>query len=180
MMRDDIMETLVSEEQLRARVRELGQQISRDYCGQEVVLVSVLKGSVVFMADLMREIDLHTEIDFMVVSSYGSGTVSTGAVKMLKDIYVNIEGKNVIIVEDILDTGKTLHYIRNLLLARRPSSIRICTLLDKPERRAADIDADYSGFVVPDEFVVGYGLDYDERYRNLPFIGVLKPSIYSE
>ena len=179
MMRDDILEVLVTEEELKDRVRELGRQISRDYEGREVVLVSVLKGSVVFMADLMREIENHTEIDFMVVSSYGSGTVSTGAVKMLKDIYVNIEGKDVIIVEDILDTGKTLYYIRELLMAREPNSIRICTLLDKPERRKADISADYVGFIVPDEFVVGYGLDYDERYRNLPFIGVLKASVYS-
>ena len=179
MMRDDILKTLITEEELKARVRELGRQISRDYEGREIILVSVLKGSVIFMADLMREIENHTEIDFMVVSSYGSGTVSTGAVKMLKDIYVNIEGKDVIIVEDILDTGKTLFYIRELLKARRPNSIKICTLLDKPERRAADINADYSGFVVPDEFVVGYGLDFDERYRNLPFIGVLKSSVYS-
>ncbi len=180
MMKDDILEILVTEEQLRDRVRELGQQISRDYAGREVILVSVLKGSVVFMADLMREIDLHTEIDFMVVSSYGSGTVSTGAVKMLKDIYVNIEGKDVIIVEDILDTGRTLHYIMELLQARRPRSIRICTLLDKPERRAAPVNAEYAGFTVPDKFVVGYGLDYDERYRNLPFIGVLKASVYMD
>ncbi len=179
-MREDVLKVLISEEEIKRRVKELGKQITEDYAGKDIVVVSVLKGSVMFMADLLREIDVHTEIDFMVCSSYGSGVVSTGAVKMLKDIFLPIEGRDVIIVEDILDTGKTLHYIKDYLWARKPNSIQICTLLDKPERRQADINADYIGFVVPDEFVIGYGLDYDEHYRNLPYIGVLKPSVYSE
>ncbi len=178
MMYDDVLKILISEEEIEKRVKELGRQISDDYAGKSLVVVSVLKGSVMFMADLLRALDIHTEIDFMVVSSYGSGVVSTGAVKMLKDIFLPIEGRDVLIVEDILDTGKTLHYIKDYLGARKPNSIRICTLLDKPERREADIVADYVGFNVPDEFVIGYGLDYDEHYRNLPFIGVLKPEIY--
>ncbi len=179
-MREDVLKVLISEEEIKRRVKELGKQITEDFAGKDIVVVSVLKGSVMFMADLLREIDVHTEIDFMVCSSYGSGVVSTGAVKMLKDIFLPIEGRDVIIVEDILDTGKTLHYIKDYLWARKPNSIQICTLLDKPERRQADINADYIGFVVPDEFVIGYGLDYDEHYRNLPYIGVLKPSVYSE
>ncbi len=179
-MREDVLKVLISEEEIKRRVKELGKQITEDYAGKDIVVVSVLKGSVMFMADLLRGIDVHTEIDFMVCSSYGSGVVSTGAVKMLKDIFLPIEGRDVIIVEDILDTGKTLHYIKDYLWARKPNSIQICTLLDKPERRQADINADYIGFVVPDEFVIGYGLDYDEHYRNLPYIGVLKPSVYSE
>ena len=179
-MRDDVLRVLISEEEIERRIEELGKQITEDYAGKDIVVVSVLKGSVMFMADLLREIDTHTEIDFMVCSSYGSGVVSTGAVKMLKDIFLPIEGRDVLIVEDILDTGKTLHYIKDYLWARKPSSIRICTLLDKPERRQAEINADYIGFVVPDEFVIGYGLDFDEHYRNLPYIGVLKPSVYSE
>ncbi len=178
MMNDDVLKILISEEEIEKRVKELGRQISDDYAGKSLVVVSVLKGSVMFMADLLRALDIHTEIDFMVVSSYGSGVVSTGAVKMLKDIFLPIEGRDVLIVEDILDTGKTLHYIKDYLGARKPNSIRICTLLDKPERREADIVADYVGFNVPDEFVIGYGLDYDEHYRNLPFIGVLKPEVY--
>ena len=179
-MREDVLKVLISEEEIKRRVKELGKQITEDFAGKDIVVVSVLKGSVMFMADLLREIDVHTKIDFMVCSSYGSGVVSTGAVKMLKDIFLPIEGRDVIIVEDILDTGKTLHYIKDYLWARKPNSIQICTLLDKPERRQADINADYIGFVVPDEFVIGYGLDYDEHYRNLPYIGVLKPSVYSE
>ena len=178
MMNDDVLKILISEEEIEKRVKELGRQISDDYVGKSLVVVSVLKGSVMFMADLLRALDIHTEIDFMVVSSYGSGVVSTGAVKMLKDIFLPIEGRDVLIVEDILDTGKTLHYIKDYLGARKPNSIMICTLLDKPERREADIVADYVGFNVPDEFVIGYGLDYDEHYRNLPFIGVLKPEVY--
>ena len=178
MMNDDVLKILISKEEIEERVKELGRQISDDYAGKSLVVVSVLKGSVMFMADLLRAMDIHTEIDFMVVSSYGSGVVSTGAVKMLKDIFLPIEGRDVLIVEDILDTGKTLHYIKDYLGAREPNSIRICTLLDKPERREADIVADYVGFIVPDEFVIGYGLDYDEHYRNLPFIGVLKPEVY--
>ena len=178
MIEKDVLKVLISEDDLQTRIKELGKEITEDYKGKDIIVISVLKGSIMFMADLLRSIDTHVEIDFMVVSSYGSGVVSTGAVKMLKDIFLSIEGKDVLIVEDILDTGKTLHYIKEYLGARKPSSIKICTLLDKPERREADITADYVGFVVPDEFVIGYGLDFDERYRNLPYIGVLKPSVY--
>ena len=179
MIDNDVLKVLLTEEEIHKRVQELGQQLSLDYSGKDVVVVSVLKGSIMFMADLLRAYKNHVEIDFMVVSSYGAGVVSTGAVKMLKDVFLSIEGKDVIIVEDILDTGRTLHYIKDYLGARKPNSIKICTLLDKPERREADIEAEYVGFVVPDDCVVGYGLDYDERYRNLPYIGVLKPSIYN-
>ena len=179
MIDNDVLKVLNSEEEIQTRIKELGKEISNDYAGKEIIVISILKGSIMFMADLLRSIDTHVQIDFMVVSSYGAGVVSTGAVKMLKDVFLSIEGKDVLIVEDILDTGRTLHYIKGYLGGRKPSSIKICTLLDKPERREADITADYTGFVVPDEFVVGYGLDYDERYRNLPYIGVLKPSVYN-
>ena len=179
MMKDDIKKVLLSEEELHARVSELGAQLSRDYEGKNLLMVSVLKGSVVFMADLMRAISQPAEIDFMVVSSYGSGVKSSGVVKIVKDLDINLQGKDILIVEDILDSGMTLDYIKGMLQDRNPASIRICTLLDKPARRKADLQADYVGFTVPDEFVVGYGLDYDERYRNLPYIGVLKPEVYS-
>ena len=179
MMKDDIKKVLLSEEELRTRVAELGAQLSRDYEGKNLLMVSVLKGSVAFMADLMRAISQPAEIDFMVVSSYGSGVKSSGVVKIVKDLDINLEGKDILIVEDILDSGMTLDYIKGMLLDRNPASIRICTLLDKPARRKADLQADYVGFTVPDEFVVGYGLDYDERYRNLPYIGILKPEVYS-
>ena len=180
-MKNDILKVLLTEEELQAKVRELGAQITRDYQGKKLLLVSVLKGSVVFMADLMRAIDTYCRIDFMNVSSYGSGTKTTGTVKIIKDLDIDIAGYDLLIVEDILDSGKTLSYIKNILMERNPNSIRICTLLDKPERRQAlDIQADYKGFVVPDEFVVGYGLDYAETYRNLPYLGVLKPEIYSD
>ncbi len=179
MMKDDIKKVLLSEEELRTRVAELGAQLSCDYEGKNLLMVSVLKGSVVFMADLMRAISQPAEIDFMVVSSYGSGVKSSGVVKIVKDLDINLEGKDILIVEDILDSGMTLDYIKGMLLDRNPASIRICTLLDKPARRKADLQADYVGFTVPDEFVVGYGLDYDERYRNLPYIGILKPEVYS-
>ncbi|HIV87343.1 MAG TPA: hypoxanthine phosphoribosyltransferase [Candidatus Pygmaiobacter gallistercoris] len=178
-MKDDIKKVLLSEEELRTRVAELGAQLSCDYEGKNLLMVSVLKGSVVFMADLMRAISQPAEIDFMVVSSYGSGVKSSGVVKIVKDLDINLEGKDILIVEDILDSGMTLDYIKGMLLDRNPASIRICTLLDKPARRKADLQADYVGFTVPDEFVVGYGLDYDERYRNLPYIGILKPEVYS-
>ena len=179
-MFDDIDRVLISEEELKAIVERLGKQISEDYKDKNLLLVSVLKGSVVFMADLMRAITVPCNIDFMAVSSYGSGTKSTGVVKIIKDLDKNIEGKDLIIVEDILDSGNTLYYLKELLAARKPNSIRICTLVDKPERREADIVADYIGDSVPNEFIVGYGLDYDEYYRNLPFIGVLKESVYKE
>lgn len=179
-MRNDIERILVTKEELNAKVKEMGAQISKDYEGKNLMLVSVLKGSVVFMADLMRAITIPVTIDFMSVSSYGSGTKSTGVVKIIKDLDVNLEGKDLLLVEDILDSGNTLFYLKNMLMGRHPNSIRIATLLDKPERRTADIHADYSGFQIPDKFVVGYGLDYDEKYRNFPEIGVLKPEIYTK
>lgn len=179
-MHDDIQEILVSEAELKEKVTQLGEQISRDYAGKNLLLVSILKGSVVFMADLMRAITIPASIDFMVVSSYGAGTNTSGLVKIVKDLDQNLAGKDVLIVEDILDTGVTLSKLKPMLELRNPNSIRICTILDKPSRRKADITADYQGFAVPDEFVVGYGLDYDEKYRNLPFVGVLKPQVYQK
>lgn len=181
-MLNDIKEVLYSEEDLKEICTRLGQQISEDYKGEDknLLLVSVLKGSVVFMGDLMRSITIPCRIDFMAVSSYGSGTKSSGNVKIKKDLDINIEGYDLLLVEDILDSGVTLSSLKDVLSLRNPKSVRICTLLDKPERRMADIKADYVGTVVPDEFVVGYGLDYDEKYRNLPFIGVLKRSVYEK
>ena len=179
MIENDIEKIYFSREQLASIVERLGAQISKDYENKNLMLVSILKGSVVFMADLMRAITVPCDIDFMCVSSYGSGTQTSGNVKIIKDLDINLEGKDLLIVEDILDSGVTLSYVTAILKTRNPKSIRICTLLDKPERRKADIKADYSGAHVPDEFVVGYGLDYDEKYRNLPYIGVLKREIYS-
>lgn len=178
MMKNDIERVLVSEDELKAKVQELGAQITRDYQGKDLLMVSVLKGSVIFMADLMRAVELPCTIDFMCVSSYGSGTKTSGVVKIIKDLDIDLHGKDLLIVEDILDSGKTLHYITKMLADRGTASIRIATLLDKPERRTAPLTPDYCGFVIPDKFVVGYGLDYDERYRNLPYIGVLKPEVY--
>ena len=169
----------ISEEELKAKVAELGAQISKDYEGKNLVLVSILKGSVVFMADLMRSVTIPCSVDFMAVSSYGNQTTTTGAVKINKDLNQDIEGRDIILVEDILDSGVTLHYLKDYLSVRRPASITIATLLDKPARRKAPIHAAYAGFEVPDAFVVGYGLDYAEKYRNLPYIGVLKPEVYS-
>ena len=177
-MLNDIEKVLLSEEDLQNIVHKLGAQISEDYKDKKLVLVSVLKGSVVFMADLMRAITIPCTIDFMSVSSYGSGTESSGRVKIIKDLDESVEGKDIIIVEDILDSGVTLEYLMKVLSARNPNSIRICTLLDKPERRKANVKADYAGAQIPDAFVVGYGLDYDEKYRNLPFVGALKPAVY--
>ncbi len=179
-MDQDILKVLITEEELRECVKKLGEQISRDYQGKNLLMVSVLKGSVVFMSDLMRSITIPALIDFMSVSSYGSGVKTSGVVKIIKDLDQQLEGKDLLIVEDILDSGMTLSYLSQLLRARNPRSIRIATLLDKPERRTADIQADYYGFRVPDAFVVGYGLDYSEKYRNLPYIGVLKPEVYSK
>ena len=180
-MNQDIDHVLVSEEQLRAKVTELGARISRDYAGRQLLLVSILKGSVVFMADLMRAITIPCSIDFMVVSSYGgANTTSTGLVKIVKDLDQDLTGKDVLIVEDILDTGITLSNLVPMLKMRNPCSERLCTILSKPSRRKAQIEPDYLGFEVPDEFVVGYGLDYDETYRNLPYVGVLKPEVYSK
>ncbi|MBO5858810.1 MAG: hypoxanthine phosphoribosyltransferase [Clostridia bacterium] len=180
-MLKDIEKVYYSVETLQDIVADLGKRISEDYKDKNLLLVSVLKGSVVFMADLMRAITIPCEIDFMCVSSYKDGTTSSGAVKIIKDLDINLEGKDVLIVEDILDSGRTLSYLKSILMTRNPRSFKICTLLDKPERRAVpDLFADYSGAEVPDEFVVGYGLDYAEKYRNLPYIGVLKWEVYSE
>ena len=173
------LRVLLSEDEIREKVRELGGKITADYKNSNLMLVTVLKGAVVFLADLMRQIDVPAEIDFMVVSSYGSGVKSSGVVKIVKDLDVPLAGKDILIVEDILDSGLTLSYIKELLESRGPRSIRIATLLDKPSRRKVDLQADYIGFSVPDEFVIGYGLDYDEKYRNLPYIGILKPEVYS-
>ena len=178
-MLEDIQSVLLSEQQLEARVAELGEAISSDFAGKDVVFIGVLKGCFIFMADLMRHVNIPCSMDFMAVSSYGSGTVSTGAVKINKDLSQDIAGKHVIFVEDILDSGVTLSYLTNYLKVRQPASVSITTLMDKPARRKADIKADYAGFEVPDAFVVGYGLDYNEKYRNLPFVGILKPEIYS-
>ena len=179
-MKDDILKVLLTEEELRSRVKELGAQITNDFEGKNVFFLGVLKGCYVFMADLVRSVDLPCSMDFMAVSSYGSGTSTTGAVKITQDLNQDIEGKDVIIVEDILDSGVTLSYLKNYLQGRKPASVTIATLLDKPARRKADIKADYVGFSVPDEFVVGYGLDYAEKYRNLPYIGIFKPEVYSD
>ena len=178
-MHDEILKVLLTQEELREKVKELGRQITQDYQGKNLMIVTVLKGAVVFLADLMREIDVPAEIDFMVVSSYGAGTKSSGVVKIVKDLDVPLKDKDLLIVEDILDSGMTLSYLKELLEGREPRSIRIATLLDKPARRKVDLKADYIGYSVPDEFVVGYGLDYDEKYRNLPYIGILKPEVYS-
>ncbi|HJD20953.1 MAG TPA: hypoxanthine phosphoribosyltransferase [Candidatus Gemmiger faecigallinarum] len=180
-MNRDIDHVLVSEQQLKDKIAELGAAISRDYDGHDLLLVSILKGAVVFMADLMRAITIPCGIDFMVVSSYGgSNTTTTGLVKIIKDLDQDLTGKDVLIVEDILDTGVTLSHLVPMLEMRNPKSVRICSILSKPSRRQADIEPDYKGFDVPDEFVVGYGLDYDEKYRNLPYVGVLKPEVYDK
>ena len=177
-MRRDIERILISEEEIQKKVAEMGKKISQDFRDKDPLFVGVLKGCFIFMADLMRYVDIRCSMDFMAVSSY-SGTSSTGAVKINKDLSEDIEGRHVIIVEDILDSGVTLSYLKQYLMVRKPASISIATLMDKPARRKADIYADYSCFEIPDAFVVGYGLDYNERYRNLPYIGVLKPEIYS-
>lgn len=179
-MNNDILKVNISEEEIRAKVKEIGEQIRKDYEGKNLLMVSILKGSIVFMADLMRAIDLPCRIDFMSVSSYGSGTKSSGVVKIIKDLDINLAGYDLLIVEDILDSGKTLHYLTQILESRKPKSIRIATLLDKPARRDVPVHANYKCFDIPDEFVVGYGLDFDEKYRNLPYIGVLKPEVYSD
>ncbi len=179
-MQNDIEKILISEEELRNKVAELGRQISEDYKDKNLMMVSVLKGSVVFMADLMRAITVPASIDFMSVSSYGSGVKTTGVVRIIKDLDEALTGKDILIVEDILDSGMTLSYLKEHIGAKDARSIRIATLLDKPERRRVNIVPDYKGFVVPDEFVVGYGLDYDEKYRNLPYVGILKPCVYEK
>lgn len=177
-LHQDIDKVLVDEITIRKRIRELGDIINREYARQDLLLVSVLKGSIIFMADLIRAITIPHEIDFMATSSYGAGTSSSGVVRILKDLNTSIEGRNIVLVEDIIDSGHTLSYLVRILQERQPASLRIMTLLDKPERREVDIHVDWVGFSIPNEFVVGYGLDFDEVYRNLPFIGVLKPSVY--
>ncbi|WP_294553696.1 hypoxanthine phosphoribosyltransferase [uncultured Pseudoflavonifractor sp.] len=178
MLEQDIERVFFSEEELKKRVAEIAAEINRDYAGKEPMLISVLRGSFVFMADLIRKIEVPCTVDFMSVSSYGRGTTSSGQVQITKDLSDDIEGKDIIVVEDILDSGNTLSYLLQLLRARKPASMRLCTLLDKPDRRVKEVHVDYTGFTIPDEFVVGYGLDYAEKYRNLPYIGILKPRVY--
>lgn len=179
-MLEEIKSVLLTKEQIDKRVAELGAQISKDYAGKELVLVGVLKGSVVFLADLARAITCPVRLDFMSCSSYGNSTQSSGVVRILKDLDSSIEGKHVLVVEDIVDTGTTLNYLLENLKARKAASVKLATLLNKPERRKVHVNIDYNGFDVPDEFVVGYGLDYAELFRNLPYIGILKESVYSE
>ena len=176
----DIKQVLIPQEELARKVAELGAQISRDYTGKKLMVISVLKGSVVFLGDLIREITVPLVMDFMAVSSYGAGVKTSGVVRINKDLDLSIEGFDVLIVEDILDSGMTLSYIKKEFAQRGAASVRIATLLDKPARRRVELDVDYSCFVIPDAFVVGYGLDYDEKYRNLPDIGVLHPRIYTK
>ncbi|HMQ34561.1 MAG TPA: hypoxanthine phosphoribosyltransferase [Chloroflexaceae bacterium] len=179
-MHHDMARVLITAEEIQRRVRELGAQITADYAGlDDLLLVGVLKGCAMFMVDLARAVELPLAIDFIAVASYGASTESSGVVRMLKDLDADIAGRHLLIVEDIIDSGLTLAYLRGQLLQRNPASLRICTLLNKPERRTADVPVEYLGFDIPNEFVVGYGLDYAERYRNLPYIGVLKPEIYA-
>ena len=177
-MMDDVEKILFSEADLKNRIAELGKQISTDYAGKEILMIGVLRGAVIFMADLARAIDLPVAIDFMAVSSYGAATTSSGVVRILKDLDEDVENKHLLIVEDIIDSGLTLNYLMDNLWSRKPASIKICTLLNKPDRRKVEVPIEYNGFTIPDYFVVGYGLDYAEKYRNLPFIGVLKPAAY--
>ncbi|MCX7569598.1 hypoxanthine phosphoribosyltransferase [Tumebacillus sp. DT12] len=177
-MHQDVQEILFTEEAVDARIREIGAEIARDYEGQDLLVIGILKGASLFMAELVKRIDMLVEIDFMAVSSYGKSSESSGVVRILKDLDKSIEGRHVLIVEDIIDSGLTLSYLKNLLEQRKAASVKVVSLLDKPERRKAEITADYLGFSVPDHFIVGYGLDYAERYRNLPYVGVLKPEVY--
>lgn len=174
------VDILFPEEEIYMKIKELGRQITLDYNGQEVLIIGILKGAFIFMADLIRQIDLPLEVDFMDVCSYGPSTMSSGEVRILKDLDYSIEGKNILIVEDIIDTGLTLNYISEILRQRGPKSIKICCLLDKPSRRRTTVRADYTGYTIPDHFVVGFGLDYAERYRGYPAICILKPSVYEK
>jgi hypoxanthine phosphoribosyltransferase len=175
-----VTEILVDEETLRNRVAELGEEISRDYVGRDLLLIGVLKGAVFFMADLMRQLTVPCEIDFMAISSYGASTDSSGVVRILKDLDINIEGREVLVVEDIIDSGLTLSYLMRNLEARQPASLEVCALMTKPERRQIDVPVRYIGFEIPNRFVIGYGLDFAERYRNLPYVGVLDPELVPE
>lgn len=177
-MHEDILKVLLSEQELHERIAQLGETLSKEYAGKNPLFVGILKGVVVFFADMIRAVDIPCEIDFMAVSSY-SGTESTGSLKIKKDLGVDIRGRHVVILEDILDTGLTLSRTVELLKSREPASLKICTLLDKPDRRTAPIQADFVGFTIPNEFVVGYGLDFNEKYRNLPYVGILKPEAYA-
>lgn len=179
-MKDSIKSILIDEESLQLKIKELGEQITKDYQGKELLVICILKGAVMFVSDLIKRIDLPLEIDFMAISSYGNSTKSSGVVRIIKDLNEEINGKHILIVEDIIDSGLTLSYLIDNLKSREPASVAICTLLDKPDNRKTDIDIVYTGFVVPDEFVVGYGLDYAEKYRNLPFIAVLKEEVYTK
>ena len=179
MLENNIQEILFSEEQLKTRVNEIARQIEADYAGKEIMLIGILRGSFVFMADLCRAIRLPCTLDFMSVSSYGSGTTSSGQIQIIKDLSEDISGRHVIVIEDILDSGNTLSYLLNILEHRHPADLRLCALLDKPDRRVKPVELHYCGFTIPDAFVVGYGLDYDEHYRGLPYIGILKPEVYS-
>ncbi len=174
---EGVGEILIGEQALQERIVELGVEISRDYAGRDLLLVGVLKGAVFFMADLMRELTVPCEIDFMAISSYGSGTDSSGVVRILKDLDINISGRDVLVVEDIIDSGLTLSYLMRSLKARKPATVEICALLTKPERREVDVPVAYVGFEIPNKFVIGYGLDFDERYRNLPYVAVLHPDL---
>lgn len=179
-MLDQVEKVLIDEETLMNRVKELGEQITEDYLGKDLIVICILKGAILFTSDLVKEIKLPMAIDFMAVSSYGTSTKSSGVVRILKDLDIEIEGKHVLIVEDIVDTGLTLNYLVENLQTRKPASIKICCCLDKPERRQAPVKVNYVGFNIPDEFVIGYGLDYAEEFRNLPFIGVLSKEVYQK
>lgn len=179
-MHKDIEEEWFDEDQIQYAVKDLGRTISRDYKDKNLLLVGILKGCFVFMADLVRTINIPCAIDFMYVSSYGSGTESSGAVKIIKDLDLPLQNYDVLLVEDILDSGNTLNYVKDILSRRNPKSLKICTMFDKPSRRHVDIQADYVGYEIADKFIVGYGLDYDERYRNLPYVGILKSEVYSK
>ncbi len=179
-MLQDIERVLISEEELQKRIGELGQQLAKDYDGKDPIFVGVLKGVVNFFTDMVRATPIRCQYEFMAVSSYGGGTSTSGNVKLLKDVSCNIKGRHVVILEDILDSGLTLKFVTEHLRSMEPASLKICTMLDKPERRKVDIFADYVGFTIHNEFVVGFGLDYQEFYRNLPFVGVLKPEVYSK
>ena len=179
-MNQDIEKVVYTQEQLQARIAEMGAQITEDYkdCKEEIFCVGILKGAVMFYTDLLRQIKLPVNFDFMIASSYGSGTSTTGSVKILKDLDYDIENKHLLVIEDIIDSGTTMCYLKKYFAARKPKSVKLAALLSKPSRRTADVDIDYCGYIVPDEFLVGYGLDYAEKYRNLPYIGVLKPEVY--
>ena len=180
MMKDDVAKTLITKEQIAKRVTELAAEIKKDFHDEDLIMICILRGSCYFYADLTKALNNMVRLEFMSVSSYGSGTTSSGEVRIIQDVNCRIENKNVIIVEDIIDTGYTLSYLKRILTERRPKALKICTLLDKPSRREADIEGDYVGFTIPNEFVVGYGLDYDQKYRNLPEVCVLKKEIYTK